>query len=282
MENLFYLEEHVSCQWYKSGFQTGFKTNVIREGEMLEKVDMSYNHLIFVREGLITIDCNEYSGRKVKKDECILIPRAADMSCRTLQDSSLLVLTFDVLQSICDKSMLRSYESLYKQIDYSFTPTPIRYPLTTYIDLLMVYLKEGINCEHLHEIKEKELFLVLRRCYSREEIMHLLHPIIGVSDFKALILQNYMKVQSVSELAELTGLGRTAFDTKFRDVFGMSARQWILKEMAKRIRYRAKDPAMSIRRLITEFKFNSATHFYRFCKQQFDCTPTELLKKSRG
>jgi AraC-like DNA-binding protein len=254
---------------------------VIQAGETLGETNVNFNHLIFVRDGLLSIDCNGFVGRKVKKDECILIPRAAKMSCNALEDSSLLVMTFDVLQNICDKTMLHAYRSLYTQIEYTFSPTPIRYPLTTFIDLLITYLNGGIDCEHLHEIKEKEFFLVLRRCYSKEEIMTLLYPIIGVTDFKAFILLNYMKVESVTELAELSGMGRTAFDMKFREVFGMSARQWILREVAKHIRYKATDPEITIRDLMSEFKFNSPTHFYRFCKQQFDCTPSELLKNSR-
>jgi AraC-like DNA-binding protein len=281
MENLFYLEQHSSCQRYRSDFQTGFKCSVIQAGETMRETNMFYNHLLFVKEGLITIDCNEFIDRKVKKNECILIPKAAKASCKALQTSNLLVMTFDVLQSICDKAMLHSYLPLYTQVNYTFSPTPIRYPLTIFVDLLMIYLKGEINCEHLHEIKEKEFFLVLRRCYSKEEIINLLYPIIGISDFKSFVLQNYMKVVSITELAELSGMGRTAFDAKFKDEFGLSARQWILREMAKRIRYKAMDPEVTIRNLMSEFKFNSATHFYRFCKQQFNCTPSELLKNSR-
>jgi AraC-like DNA-binding protein len=276
------MEQHSSCQQYKSDFQTGFKCNVIQTGESIGETNMHYNHLLFVKDGLVTIDCDEFIGRKVKENECILIPKASKLSCKALLTSNLLVMTFDVLQSICDKAMLHSYQSLYTQVKYTFSPTPIRYPLTIFLDLLMIYLNGGINCEHLHEIKEKEFFLVLRRCYSKEEIINLLYPIIGISDFKAFVLQNYTKVVSITELAELSGMGRTAFDTKFREEFGVSARQWILREVAKHIRYMSMDPEMTIRHLMNEFKFNSATHFYRFCKQQFNCTPSELLKKSKA
>jgi AraC-like DNA-binding protein len=154
--------------------------------------------------------------------------------------------------------------------------------LTSFFDLLVTYLKGGIDCEHLHEIKEKEFFLVLRRCYSKEEIMSLLYPIIGISDFKSFVLQNYKEVENVSELADMSGMGRTAFDCKFREVFGISARQWMLKQIASHIRYKAMDPEITIKDVMNEFKFNSATHFNRFCKQQFDCTPGELLRQARA
>jgi AraC-like DNA-binding protein len=253
----------------------------MKAGEMLETVDGSYNHLLFLKEGLLSLRCNEFSNREIKKQECILIPKAARVSGKALADSLLLVMTFDVLENVCDKVMLSSYRSVQGQHTYDFTPTPVRYPLTSFVELLINYLKGGISCEHLHEIKEKEFFLVLRRCYSMEEIVNLLYPLIGISDFKSFVLQNYSEVESVSELADLSQMGRTAFDIKFREVFGVSARQWMLGQMAKHIRYKAMDPEISIRSIMNEFKFNSATHFYRFCKQQFNCTPGELLKKSR-
>ncbi|MDR1557073.1 MAG: AraC family transcriptional regulator [Tannerellaceae bacterium] len=281
MANLFYLEEHTSCQRYKSDFQTGFTYSELKAGDTLEAIDGSYNHLLFLKEGLLRLDCNEFYNRKIRKNECILIPKAAKAFGKALHDSALLVMNFDVLQNICDKVMLSSYRSMQGELTWHFTPTPVRYPLTSFVELLITYLKGGIDCEHLHEIKEKELFLVLRRCYSREEIINLLYPIIGISDFKSFVLQNYLEVESVSELADLSQMGRTAFDIKFRDVFGMSARQWMLQQIAKHIRYKAMDPEISIRSIMNEFKFNSATHFYRFCKQQFNCTPGELLKKSR-
>jgi AraC-like DNA-binding protein len=242
----------------------------------------SFNHLLFLRNGLLTIDCNEYTDRIIKKDECILIPKAAQMSCKALQDAELLVMTFDVMQNVCDKVMLHSYRPFYAQITYNFTPTSIRHPLISFIDLLVTYLNGGIGCEHLHEIKEKEFFLVLRRCYSKEEIMNLLYPIIGISDFKSFVLENYRAVNNVSELVDLSGMGRTAFDCKFREVFGISARQWMLKQIATHIRYKAMDPEITIKDIMNEFKFNSATHFNRFCKQQFDCTPGELLRRYKA
>jgi AraC-like DNA-binding protein len=69
---------------------------------------------------------------------------------------------------------------------------------------------------------------------------------------------------------------------KFREAFGASPRQWILSQIARHVRYRAMDPNVTIRELMSEFKFHSATHFCRFCKQQYGCAPGELLKKSRS
>jgi AraC-like DNA-binding protein len=199
-----------------------------------------------------------------------------------MKDASMLVMSFDVLQNVCDKAMVYTYRPYVVRTAYTFSPVPIRYPLSSFLDLLAVYLKGGIDCEHLHEIKQKEFFLVLRRCYSKEEITTLLHPIVGISDFKTFILRNYQKVENVAELVDMSGMGRTAFDNKFREIFGLSTHQWMLKRIASQIQYKIMEPDITIKDIMTEFKFNSATHFNRFCKQQFNCTPGEMLKRARA
>jgi AraC-like DNA-binding protein len=281
MENLFYLEEHKSCYKYKSDYESGFKFMNLKSGASIKTMNTSYNHLMFLREGLMNIRCNENLHCHLQQEECILIPRSETMSCEILQDAALMVMNFDVLHSICDKAMLHLYRPHVSSTKFSFTPVPIRYPMSAFLDLLETYLDGGIECEHLHEIKQKEFFLVLRRCYSKDEILNLLHPIIGISDFKNFILRNYQRVDNVGDLADMSGMGRTAFDCKFRDVFGMSTRQWMLKRTAAHIRHKIMDPEVTIKDIMNEFKFNSATHFNRFCKQQFNCTPGELLKRSR-
>ncbi|MDR0756862.1 MAG: helix-turn-helix domain-containing protein, partial [Tannerella sp.] len=92
---------------------------------------------------------------------------------------------------------------------------------------------------------------------------------------------NYMSVKNVGELASLANMGRTTFDCKFKSVFGTSARQWMLNQIAKHVKAKAMDPDITISDLMEEFNFNSATHFNWFCKRQFHCTPLELIRNCR-
>jgi AraC-like DNA-binding protein len=213
--------------------------------------------------------------------EFILLPKAANMRCRADEESELIVFSFDSLHYVCDKAMLDAYLPIAQQITADFIALPIRPLLDAFLNLLFQYAKVGMDCEHLHEIKEKELFLLLRNCYSAEEITVLLHPLIGNTDFKGFVLGHYRQVRGVQELANMSGMGRTAFDCKFKQTFGLSARQWMLKQTAQHIRYRIMDPEVTAKDLMNEFKFNSATHFNRFCRAQFGCTPGELLRKNR-
>jgi AraC-like DNA-binding protein len=280
MNTLFYLNEYHSNDKKKSEFDSVFRHGKIGIGDFLLNTGMIYNHLLFLKDGVIRMDCNEFRDRELGRGQCILIPKGANVSLTVLQPGTLLVFIFDVLQNPLENHVLQSYQTIQSRVDYAFTPIPVREPLTSYLELILYYKDKGIEHKQLYEIKEKELFLLLHSCYTQEEIITLLYPIIGMSDFKNFVLRNYPNVKNVAELVRISGMGRTAFDYTFRNVFGTSARQWMLAQIARQVQYKALEPEITIKDLIKEFRFDSASHFNRFCRKQFDCTPGELIKNS--
>jgi AraC-like DNA-binding protein len=280
MNTLFYLNEYHSNDKKKAEFDSVFRYGKIEPGDFILNTGMIYNHLLFLKEGLIRMDCNEFCGRELSGGQCVLIPKGANVSLTVMQPGALLVFIFDILQNPFENHVLQSYQAIQAKTSYTFTPIPIREPLISYLELILYYKDKGIEHKQLHEIKEKELFLLFHSCYTQEEIITLLYPIIGMSDFKNFVLKNYPKVRSVAELVRISGMGRTAFDYTFRNVFGASARQWMLTQIARQVQYKALKPEITIKDLIKEFKFDSASHFNRFCRKQFDCTPGELIKNS--
>lgn len=280
MNSLFYLNEYHSSDKKKAEFDPVFRCGEIRVGDFILYTGMIYNHLLFLKEGLIRMDCDEFHDRELGRQQCILIPKGANVSLTVLQSGMLLAFIFDMLENPFESHILQSYQAIQSKMSYTFTPVPVREPLTSYLELILCYKDKGLERKQLYRIKEKELFLLLYSCYTQEEVVALLYPLIGMSDFKNFVIKNYPKVRNVAELVRISGMGRTAFDYTFRNVFGVSARQWMLMQIAKQVEYKAMEPDITIKDLIKEFKFDSASHFNRFCRKQFDCTPGELIKKS--
>jgi len=163
---------------------------------------------------------------------------------------------------------------------YDFQPTRMIPQFEAFLESLAYYLDQGVKCEHFHELKHQEMFLIFRWFYSKEQLAQLFYPIIGRSlNFRALVLENYLKIKNVNELAVLSMMGRSSFDIMFKKEFGMSAGQWLLKQKAKHVKFAMSMPEASINDIMATFEFNSATHFNRFCKQQFGCTPLEMITK---
>lgn len=278
VQDLLYVEEHLSCRHYVSDYRCSFKLRTFEKDVEFDIENRPINMLLFFLEGDGMISCNEFKDKHFKAGEVAFIPKSAVSTIIPSSDIKALTCVFDVPNNICDKMHLQSYYKLCQKIEYNFQPVAIKPQMQSFLDSMAYYLEQGINCEHFHEIKQQEMFLILRWFYKKEELAQLLYPIIGQSlDFKALVLENYLRVENVSELAELANMGRSNFDIRFRKEFGMPAGKWMLNQTAKHVRHYLSKPGTTISDVMIKFNFNSPTHFTRFCKQQFGCTPTELI-----
>ena len=106
------------------------------------------------------------------------------------------------------------------------------------------------------------------------------YPIIGKSiDFKDFIMNNYTKVNNIEKLISLSTLGRSYFFARFNEVFGMTAKQWMLKQRNQRILEQMTEPGVCIKDVIEKLGFDSQGNFNRYCKQHFGCTPKQLIER---
>jgi AraC-like DNA-binding protein len=279
MINTVYLEEQQlnNCT---NDTQAGFKYVKAESNTSLPFQHNDLHLIIFLLEGKAIANCNEFKNQTINRNEFVFFPKLSNASLRTCSDCRIVVFSFFALKTSCEKHAFQSYWRLFPNLSYKFEALPFRTPLIEFFDLLLLYIQKNVNCIHLHEIKHQELFLILHTQYPKEELANLFYPIIGKSfDFRSLVLDNYLKISRIDELAHLSGMGRTNFDNKFKQEFGTSPHQWILKQKAKHVCNSLSEPDSTFSDVMRKYNFNSATHFTRFCKQQFGCTPTELVKK---
>jgi AraC-like DNA-binding protein len=55
----------------------------------------------------------------------------------------------------------------------------------------------------------------------------------------------------------------------------------MLQQKAKHIKFDMLAPEVTLGDIILKYDFNSPTHFTRFCKQQFGCTPSEMMARQK-
>ncbi|MDR0757725.1 MAG: AraC family transcriptional regulator, partial [Tannerella sp.] len=171
----------------------GFKhIKVNAEGKINFNSEKNHN-LLFLLDGNIHFHTVEVVTRKLLTDGIILIPKGCVFSYEVRQDSELVIFSFKMLRSVCDKLFIQQMGSDFEDIE-PLNTIPVRYPLDTFLSSMIFYLREGLNCDLLHEIKEKELFLIFRAFYGKKELTKLFHEIVGESDFRSLIMHNYMSV----------------------------------------------------------------------------------------
>jgi len=276
---LLYLQEHLSCRHYISDYRCGFVHRDIRK-EDLVYLEKEYNHLIFLLEGEMIVSLDEFPSRCFMAGDIFFIPLSAHTKFVVTKDSKLVVFTFDRIKSVCDKFNLHSCWSVCKYMKYDFLPIKIIPQMKIFLEQAAYYYDQGVKCEHYHEIKMQEMFLILRWFYTKEQIAQLFYPIIGQSiDFRVFVLNNHLKVKTSHELASLSMMGRSSFDTKFKEEFGIPPGQWLLKQKAKHIKAHLATPGVTISDILIKFDFTSASHFSRFCKQQFGYSPAKMMAK---
>lgn len=229
-----YIKEHTSCVNYKTEEDAGFALKEAASGEHFDnrQQKIKANHLIFILSGEVSITKDSKEETRVRAGEFIFIPLSSHYTGTVIQPGTYISLSFfhDAI-SLCDKHMLSSYLDEVQNTPLCFEPLSVRAPLDTFLHLLESYLQAGVNCKHLHELKERELFIIFRTAYTKSEIIQLLYPIMGIEvDFKAAVLKHKDRVRSKQELAELLGMSGSELHRKFTQEFGETVQSWLQKQ----------------------------------------------------
>ena len=283
LNKLLYIQEHLSCRNYREELENGFKYIEFEKDEVILEEETIWNHIVFLLKGECVINYNQFKDRKFRAGSIILLPKMATIKIEVTAGTRLLSLSFDIPSNLCDKFTLQSLTGLCNKLDYNFEPVDIHYPLPPFLELITYCLKQKMDCGHFQALLQQELFFLLRGFYSKEELALLFYPILATElSFKDFIIENCVKVNNVNELISLSNMGKCNFHCKFKQVFGTTAKQWLLKQRDQRILNKVMRSETTIGQLMEEFDFDSQAHFTRYCKQHFDCTPRELIMKYQG
>lgn len=278
LDNVLYLHQNKLGYKYTTDLTTGFhylelKTNTYEKSRVLEQ-----NAIVFILEGRCSFSYDQYINRAFSAGNMLFFPKSAMITGMVLEDAKIVYMTFDLPLNPHDKQYIQQLSSHAKTITYDFAPLKINHPMNALTTSLVYLINNGCSCEDLHEVKHKEIFLILRLFYSKEQLAEFFHPIIGGSfNFKNFILENYRKCHKLTELVELSNMHSNVFMRKFKTEFGISAYQWMLKQMCRRIQHKASEPGITIKDIMFEVGIESYSHFNRVCKRHFKQTPRELI-----
>jgi AraC-like DNA-binding protein len=159
------------------------------------------------------------------------------------------------------------------------TKLTINKTINDFLILIHDYIDDGIQSYSFYESKRNEFLFVLSTYYSRLDLAQFLYFIIYENiQFKEFIMNHYLQVKNVQELAALANYSTSGFIKKFQRCFNQSPYGWMQKQKAKQIAVDIKQGIKSLQEIAVEYKFSSYQHFSSFCKKQMGFPPTELLK----
>ncbi len=271
---------HIQCKYYTNEYSIGFRLVSQSKGDTFRRSMLDFHILVFMLEGKILFSYDEYINRYMRKGDLFFVPHAAEIYEEALEDSRMLVLTFNLhLDLLCEACSLTNYVKQRSWSDYDFAPVPMVGLIKDFALSMEKYIQADMCCAFLHQSKQRELFVLLQYCYTEEQVLNLFYPALGERSFKSWVLDNYKQGMSITELAKRRNMTHRTFARRFKEKFGETPRDWILKQKAKQILLRLSIPETTVNDVIMEFDFANQTYFYTFCKKQYGCTVTELLHK---
>lgn len=283
MSKLLYRDEHITCYNYHMPTTANF---VVRQYGVDGKpyiVNVDRSSLFFVLEGGCYVACNEVRHHYVEAGNMVFIPRNSSAYMQPKQAGVSIVCSFVQTENFCSRF---SFSQLINFLPADFEPTltvlPIRERIANFLQTLRACMDDGIDCNHFHELKLQELFILMRCYYSKEELAKLFYPIIGHDmDFKDFVLTHYLEPATITRFAEMANMSVDTFQRRFKEAFGMSAHKWVglrKSELVYRDVLLSDKPFAAI---ADEYHMASQAYLTTFCKRHFGRTPQEIRSERR-
>lgn len=214
-----------------------FGLKQLKPGEVLCDMDKEMNYIIFCQRGKIQLTSSLFQEETLQEGEMMFLPRMADCQGEIPEDTHIVIHSFN--NTVCrPENCILSYLYTHrkkKDDDKRFTyccKLPIHDVIVTFIQSICHYLIDNTGDLLLWHLKHKELIRLLSRYYKMEELQSFFHPMTDEEvPFKSLVLSHYMKANDTQELADLCGYGVVTFRRIFKEEFGMSVYQWLIKNV---------------------------------------------------
>lgn len=162
------------------------------------------------------------------------------------------------------------YEERNKTLRVTFVPISVGPEIVQTIEVLR------------HLDKQSLLRFILMHMLSIERergtalLMHFLSP---NADLFELVYHHRLEPWSVSTYARKLGLTNRKFNLLFIEAFGMSAKNWLLRERLSHAKYLLETTTQKIIDILLVSGFTNPAHFSDCFRRHFYMTPTEARRK---
>ncbi|MDR1344637.1 MAG: AraC family transcriptional regulator [Tannerellaceae bacterium] len=276
------LKEQTAKKHTLSDFNIEFYFKHEKKDKTIQIKDKHLNHILFMLEGEVNVSYNEFRNHLCKAGEMIFIPQNSTIAIESFSEVTYLLLSFNnhiVLYEEFEWGELKGFDGerdIFHKLD-------IRQPLQDILESIVFYKNNKIESIHLSEVKEKEIFLMMKNAYSKQEIARFIKPLLRQDlDFKAFVINHYIKAKSVDDLASMCNLSIRAFTRKFKTNFDDSPYRWILRQKSNQIKILLANKKIPMQAIIKEYGFSSPAHFTTYCKKQFGQTPSMFRNSLNG
>jgi len=277
--NSFCLKGQVKCPYHKKCVEElPFSVLEAPRGDFLN-LEMNNMVIFFLLKGKFIFSCNNSLECELRAGEMVLLPPASTMNVNAIEDMYAIICSMDVQIQLCDSFSLDLLIHTDENVNQHSPPLHIDRIIEKFLYVLEIYLSNQLYCSYLYTIKINELFHLIKILYSKAELTSFFCPIINKDIFfKELVLRNYRKAQTVSELAEIMRYSVSGFKKKFEKCFHVPVYTWMQKQRSVAILKELKEKKKTLKEIYLSNQFSSQARFYEFCKKYYGKTPSQIRK----
>ncbi|MGQ1891049.1 helix-turn-helix domain-containing protein [Thermophagus sp. OGC60D27] len=204
---------------------------------------------------------------KPLKGKAMLFPREFLISPATNARTESDILNFNSLnqapQLCIDKHDLPSLDELLKAIDEEFNRGTDRSlsVIRAYIHILLVKLMRIYNEEHVENILDPTNTMVRK--------------------FRQLVSDNFLKIRSVQQYAQMMGISTTHLRDTVKAITGYSPGQIIRQELVFEAKRKLANTALTIAEIAYSLNFEEPSYFSRFFTRETGVSPIQFREETR-
>lgn len=260
-----------------------FHIQNLESGESLSSECLDENLLLFFIAGEVNITYNEFIGHTLKSNHIIHITKSGSFMSEAVKPTQVVIFAYSVPLTICDRSSIQDLRQFIKD-------KPQQLPVMLVSELISLFLQDIIRYDkadgfsrfpQLHEIKEKELFILFRTQTNKKLLASLFYEVISDSFiFKNKVLEHYAQAKTIKDLSALCGYSTKTFSRLFNEYFSITPYKWLQQQKTKLIpAYIVHNPDKTLIDISERFGFSSLSHFNTFCRKFYGLSAKSLRNK---
>ncbi|MCD7937596.1 MAG: AraC family transcriptional regulator [Tannerellaceae bacterium] len=274
MEEQFPDKQRNKSVFEKMVFAFSFLRELILEEEEERKYRSSFNEILFIIEGDLSLKSLEEGVKNYSREQMIFLFPGGEVLLKAETKSVCFILRLDENINFCEKFSLHHLLSLRKAKKKLYSPLPMNERAKDFVCSLQIYMNDEVLSPELMEMKVTEYYYLLSTYYSKEQLAAFFSPLLHDNfRFYEFVLKHYKQVKTAKELAALSGYSVTGFDRQFRAMFGLSPYQWMLRMRMNKIIRELKYTSKTLEEIAGENGFASLDAFIDFCKKHGGLAP---------
>lgn len=269
------------CFRYEKEVPFTVETRRLEKGHT-EEIAFRRNEIVFVLKGRVQFAFRDHSEKILREGEFIFVPAGEVFRYAILKETRAIIIRPNGSVSLCEGCRI---EELYqrgnskREFSSDIYTLTVNRPIRLFLEGLEEAVQGGLLCRNYFDIKVKEMFILLKVYYPREQLRDFFSPILTPDTmFSEHVKANYHKYATAKELAGAMHMTPKLFSKKFTRVFGELPTDWIRREKAKCVYLELYAGQQPIVQIADKYNFSSQSHLNKFCMREFGKNPGEIRR----